>query len=112
MLLSTSSPVWTPPENDSTPPLLRAILEQFEALYPHVGDPDLSLYKAWSARLAMVGEAIVVRTAEGDQAGVLAGATPDGALLLRQTDGQTLKVLAGDVRLRPARGFDSESISH
>ena len=93
-------------------PLLRAILEQLEALYPHVGDPDLSLYKAWSARLAMVGEAIVVRTAEGDQAGVLAGATPDGALLLRQADGQTLKLLAGDVRLRPAGGFDSESISH
>ncbi len=93
-------------------PLLHGILEQVEALYPQVGDPNLSLYQAWSARLAMVGEAIVVRTAEGDQAGVLEGATPDGALLLKQADGQTLKLLAGDVRLRPARGFDSEGISH
>jgi BirA family transcriptional regulator, biotin operon repressor / biotin---[acetyl-CoA-carboxylase] ligase len=83
-------------------PLLRAILEQLEALYPLVSAPNQALYQAYSARLAMVGEPIVVRTAEGDQAGRLEGVTPDGALLLKQADGQTLKLLAGDVRLRPA----------
>ena len=93
-------------------PLLHAILERLEALYPQVGASDQALYQAWSARLAMVGEPIVVRTAEGDQSGVLEGVTPEGALLLKQADGQTLKLLAGDVRLRPARGFDSSAISH
>jgi BirA family biotin operon repressor/biotin-[acetyl-CoA-carboxylase] ligase len=88
-------------------PLLRAILEQLEALYPLVGAPNQALYQAWSARLAMVGQAIVVRTAEGDQTGRLAGVTPDGALLLTPASGQTLTLLAGDVRLRPAGGFDS-----
>ncbi len=93
-------------------PLLRAILERVEALYPEVGAPDQALYQAWSARLALVGQAIVVRTAEGDQTGVLEGVTPEGALLLKQAGGQTIKLLAGDVRLRPAREVDSRGISH
>jgi BirA family biotin operon repressor/biotin-[acetyl-CoA-carboxylase] ligase len=83
--------------------VLRAILEHLEALYPQVGASSQALYQAWSARLAMLGEPIVVRTAEGDQTGLLEGVTPDGALLLKQASGQTLKLLAGDVRLRPAR---------
>jgi BirA family transcriptional regulator, biotin operon repressor / biotin---[acetyl-CoA-carboxylase] ligase len=84
-------------------PLLRAILEQLEALYPLVGAPNQALYRAWSARLALIGEPIVVRTTEGDQTGLMEGVTPDGALLLKQPNGQMLKLLAGDVRLRPAR---------
>jgi len=87
--------------------VLRALLERLAALYPEVGTPDQALYQAWSARLALVGQAIVVRTADGDQSGVLEGVTPEGALLLKLAGGQTIKLLAGDVRLRPASEVDS-----
>jgi BirA family biotin operon repressor/biotin-[acetyl-CoA-carboxylase] ligase len=81
--------------------LLRLFLEQLEKLYPQLESGDKALYHAWRTRLAMTGEPVTVRTAEGDQSGWLEGVTPEGALILQQAGGQTLRLLAGDVRLRP-----------
>ena len=96
--------------------LLRLILEHMEQLYPQLGQPETAeqnLFQAWRARLAMLGDPIVVRTHAGDRAGTLESVTPEGALILRTEAGEALQVLAGDVRLRPPAGkFDSTSISH
>ena len=83
--------------------LLRLILEHLEKLYLQLGSANAALYHAWRSRLAFLGEPIVVRTADGDRGGRLEGVTPQGALILRQETGETLTLLAGDVRLRPAK---------
>ncbi len=81
--------------------LLHALLENLERLYPRLWSEDKTLYHAWRTRLTMMGEPIVIRTAEGERTGRLEGVTPEGALVLRQATGEALTLLAADVRLRP-----------
>ena len=81
--------------------VLRLFLEQLERLYPQLESRDKTLYHAWRTRLAMMGEPVTVRTAQGEETGRLDGVTPEGALILQQAGGQTIQLLAGDVRLRP-----------
>ena len=83
--------------------LLRAILHRLETRYADVAAPDpLPLVNDWAARLAWLGETVLVRTAAGETAGQAEGVDPDGALVMRLDNGQRLRVLAGDVRLRRA----------
>ncbi|MGH2523608.1 MAG: biotin--[acetyl-CoA-carboxylase] ligase, partial [Anaerolineales bacterium] len=84
--------------------LLRAILTQLEARYPMLattGDP--SLLADWRARLALMGEPIVLHTESGAHAGRAEDVDSAGALIVRLESGEMLRVLAGEVRLRPAR---------
>lgn len=80
--------------------LLRAILARMEARYPALTAP--SLLADWQARLLLMGEPIVIRTAEGDLRGQAQSVDDDGALLVRLDTGELRRVLAGDVRLRRA----------
>jgi BirA family biotin operon repressor/biotin-[acetyl-CoA-carboxylase] ligase len=80
--------------------LLRAILSRLEARYASLEAE--SLHADWHARLALMEQAVIVRTTDGDYAGRAEGVDPDGALLFRLESGESLRLLAGDVRLRPA----------
>jgi BirA family biotin operon repressor/biotin-[acetyl-CoA-carboxylase] ligase len=80
--------------------LLRALLERLEQ---HAAAPEgAALFAAWRARLLWLGGPVVVRAPEGELRGRAEDVDPDGALLLRLADGALQRVLAGDVRLRPA----------
>ncbi len=80
--------------------LLRALLARLEAWYTAVDDP--ALFAAWQARLQLMGQAIHLRTPEGEWPGRAEGVDAEGALLVRLESGETRRVLAGDVHLRPA----------
>lgn len=83
--------------------LLRAILQRLEARYPAITAPDArTLHDAWAARLVWLGQAVLVYTTAGDYAGQAESTDPDGALVIRLDTGERVRVLAGDVRLRPA----------
>jgi BirA family biotin operon repressor/biotin-[acetyl-CoA-carboxylase] ligase len=80
--------------------LLRALLVRLEAWYAAVD--DTALFAAWQAHLQLMGEPIFLRTPEGEWPGRAEGVEADGALLVRLDSGETQRVLAGDVHLRPA----------
>jgi BirA family biotin operon repressor/biotin-[acetyl-CoA-carboxylase] ligase len=56
----------------------------------------------WRATLAWLGSAVEVRSSTESLVGVATGVDDDGALLLRRSDGETLRITAGDVSLRPS----------
>ena len=77
-------------------PLLAAILARSEAWYDHLlaGAP---VHQAWSERLATLGQRIRVVLASSVIEGIAAGASPEGALLVRTDDGKVETIWAGDV---------------
>jgi biotin-(acetyl-CoA carboxylase) ligase len=82
--------------------LLRAILERLEAYYPLLAQGAMQLHGQWAARLAWLGESVVVHSPGGDFAGRAEAVDVDGALVIRLDSGATVRVVAGDVRLRLA----------
>lgn len=80
--------------------LLRAILARLEARYAAL--LETSLYDDWRARLALMNEPLVVRTPGGEHLGRAVSVDSSGALLFQLDSGETQRLLAGDVRLRPA----------
>jgi len=81
--------------------LLVAVLDALTTHYPSVAEGK-GLHAAWQARLAWLGEAVTAYTAEGELHGVAEGVDDDGALRLRLASGETRRLLAADVRLRPS----------
>ncbi len=79
--------------------LLRAILANMQARYPKVTERELD--QDWRARLTMLEEPVVIQTLEGERRGRIEGVEADGALLVHLDTGERLRMLAGDVRLRP-----------
>lgn len=79
--------------------LWRGILARVEARYS--GLTGATLLADWQARLLLMGEPIVIRTAEGDLRGQAQSVDEDGALMVRLESGELRRVVAGDVRLRP-----------
>lgn len=79
--------------------LLRAILAALEARYASLLDE--SLYRHWRARLAMMGQPALAHTQSGDRRGRAEGVDADGALIFRLDSGETLRLMAGEVRFRP-----------
>ncbi len=93
-------------------PLLRAVLEQFEAGYQHLLAAGASpLLGAWRGRLAWLGQRVVAHTPDGAIEGTAERAEPDGALILRLDSGEARRVVAGDLSLRQAgsRALSSEA---
>ncbi len=83
--------------------LLLAILTRLEAHYANILDDTLP--SVWRARLALMGVPSVLRAPDGTtHAGHAVDVSPDGALLFQTDAGETLRVLAGDVSLRPQLG--------
>jgi BirA family biotin operon repressor/biotin-[acetyl-CoA-carboxylase] ligase len=90
--------------------LLRAILERLDAQYGALTSTDQdALLAAWRKRLVWIGEMVVARTPEGEVQGRAAGTDAYGALLVGLDSGETARVLAGEVRLRPARARAADS---
>jgi BirA family transcriptional regulator, biotin operon repressor / biotin---[acetyl-CoA-carboxylase] ligase len=77
-------------------PLLAAILARTEVWYERVLAGQ-SPYEAWSARLDTLGRRVRVTWQGGSLEGIATGAAPDGALLVRDDQGQTHTVWSGDV---------------
>lgn len=61
--------------------------------------PD-DLFAAWRTLLLTVGQAVTVRSAEGDYTGMAVDVTEDGALVVEGEEGERRTFAAGDVSLR------------
>ncbi|MCX6031294.1 MAG: biotin--[acetyl-CoA-carboxylase] ligase [Chloroflexi bacterium] len=77
-------------------PLLVAILARTEVWYDRLLAGE-SPHEAWAARLDTLGRAVTVTLAAGALAGTATGVNAEGALLVRDEDGQIHAVWAGDV---------------
>jgi len=75
--------------------LLRRVESRYEQL--RTGTPP---HDEWQARLVTVGQAVRVTMPNRSLTGLAIGVDANGALLVRQTDGEVERVLAGDVTLR------------
>ncbi|MFZ5915793.1 MAG: biotin--[acetyl-CoA-carboxylase] ligase [Chloroflexota bacterium] len=82
--------------------LLTALLRRIELRYRRLQAGVLP-HAEWQARLITLGQEVRVTMTGHVLAGVAVGVDADGALLVRQVDGRTQRVLAGDVTLRQDR---------
>lgn len=81
--------------------LLAALLGQVESNYGRALAGWMP-HQAWSARLETLGRWVQVVTPNGQEEGLAETVDADGALLIRRSDGRPVRVLAGDVTLRPS----------
>jgi len=79
--------------------LLRAILINIEERYTRLRAGE-SPHAEWAARLATLGQRVIVTTPTEQLSGIAEGVDADGALLLRDENGVLRPILAGDVTLR------------
>jgi BirA family biotin operon repressor/biotin-[acetyl-CoA-carboxylase] ligase len=79
--------------------MVRSLLAEAERLYLALADGD-TVFKQWRARLVTLGQEVQVSSAEAIYKGIAESVASDGSLLLRQPDGNLLKIVAGDVTLR------------
>jgi len=77
---------------------LATLLAGVEARYKQLQAGE-SPHAEWAARLATLGQPVVVITFEGTLTGVAESVDEAGALLLRTPDGRLHRLLAGDVTL-------------
>jgi BirA family biotin operon repressor/biotin-[acetyl-CoA-carboxylase] ligase len=79
--------------------LIQGLLAEAERLYLALPEGD-SVFRQWRERLVTLGQQVRVSSGEATYEGIAESVAPDGSLLLRQPDGNLLKVVAGDVTLR------------
>jgi BirA family biotin operon repressor/biotin-[acetyl-CoA-carboxylase] ligase len=79
--------------------IIQSLLAEAERLYLALGEGD-SVFRQWRARLVTLGQPVRVSSGEATCEGIAESVAQDGSLLLRQPDGDLLKVVAGDVTLR------------
>jgi BirA family biotin operon repressor/biotin-[acetyl-CoA-carboxylase] ligase len=79
--------------------IVRSLLAEAERLYLALPEGD-SVFKQWRERLVTLGQEVQVSSAEATYKGIAESVASDGSLLLRQPDGNLLKIVAGDVTLR------------
>jgi BirA family biotin operon repressor/biotin-[acetyl-CoA-carboxylase] ligase len=79
--------------------IVRSLLAEAERLYLALLEGD-SVFKQWRERLVTLGQEVQVSSAEATYKGIAESVASDGSLLLRQPDGNLLKIVAGDVTLR------------
>jgi BirA family transcriptional regulator, biotin operon repressor / biotin---[acetyl-CoA-carboxylase] ligase len=80
--------------------IAQQLFVEMERLYLTLQRDD-SVFVEWRARLQMIGQNVAVAMAGRTYYGVAEAVTPEGALVLRQADGTSMEVLAGDVSLHP-----------
>jgi BirA family biotin operon repressor/biotin-[acetyl-CoA-carboxylase] ligase len=76
--------------------LLHKYLVNVEARYDAL-QAGVSPHQEWATRLATLGQHVTASTPDGSYQGVAEGVDETGALLLRQPDGQIVRILTGDV---------------
>lgn len=79
--------------------LLRAILVGIDKRYARLRAGE-NPHAEWAARLATLGQRVVVTTPSEQLRGIAVGVDDDGALFLRDENGRLRRILAGDVTLR------------
>lgn len=82
-------------------PILQSFLVNVERRYEALRRGELP-HREWRERLVGLEQPVTVISADGSskQEGIMAGVNEDGALLLRQADGSTIPIYAGDVTVR------------
>jgi BirA family biotin operon repressor/biotin-[acetyl-CoA-carboxylase] ligase len=83
----------------SLPETIRHLLVAVENLYLALPE-GASVFKEWRGRLVTLGQEVAVSSGKTVYKGTAESVASDGSLLLRQPDGNLLKIVAGDVSLR------------
>ena len=79
--------------------MIRCLLAETERLYLTLPSGD-SVYQEWRDNLVTLGKKVEVRSGETTRKGIAETVASDGSLLLRQSNGSLIKIVAGDVTLR------------
>ena len=79
-------------------PFRDKVLEKLSYYYDLWQDKGFAeIRELWLSQAHGLGEPIKARLAKGDKSGVFEGLSPEGALLLKQDDGEILDINAGEV---------------
>jgi BirA family biotin operon repressor/biotin-[acetyl-CoA-carboxylase] ligase len=78
--------------------LMRQLLIEMDSIYQGMKS-GVSIYEEWRNRLITLGKKIQVKWGDTVQEGIAEDVAHDGALLLRNTDGDLVRVVAGDATL-------------
>ena len=79
--------------------MIRCLLVEAEKLYLALPEGD-SVFREWRDRLVTLGKEVGLISGKTSYQGVAESVANDGSLLLRQPDGNLIKIVAGDVSLR------------
>ncbi len=79
--------------------MIRCLLVETERLYLALPAGE-SVYQEWRDKLMTLGKRVQVRSGDATYKGIAESVASDGSLLLRQSDGSLIKIVAGDVTLR------------
>jgi BirA family biotin operon repressor/biotin-[acetyl-CoA-carboxylase] ligase len=79
--------------------MIRCLLAEIERLYLILPSGDL-VYQEWRHNLVTLGKRVQASSGEATYTGLAESVARDGSLLLRQSDGSLIKIVAGDVTLR------------
>jgi len=79
--------------------IIRLLLNEFERLYLKLPDRK-AIYETWRNRLVTLGKKVRATSGREIIEGTADSVDVNGALVIRQSDGRLVKVVAGDVTLR------------
>jgi BirA family biotin operon repressor/biotin-[acetyl-CoA-carboxylase] ligase len=79
--------------------MIRCLLVEVERLYSTL-QAGGSIYEAWRDNLVILGKSVHITEGETAYEGIAESVARDGSLLLRQSNGRLVKIVAGDVTLR------------
>jgi len=79
--------------------MIRCLLAEMERLYLTLPSGD-SVYQEWRDNLVTLGKKVQVKSGETTYKGIAESVASDGSLLLRQSNGNLIKIVVGDVTLR------------
>ncbi len=79
--------------------LVRQVLFNLETLYWHMPQKDFVLQE-WKKRLVTLGQDVEIKQGNSLYRGIAESVLKDGSLLIRQKDGSSVRVVAGEILLR------------
>ena len=79
--------------------VIRCLLVEIERLYLTLAANN-SIYEEWRDSLATLGSRVQIKSGETIYEGIAESVARDGSLLLRHSDGNLTRIVAGDVTLR------------
>jgi BirA family biotin operon repressor/biotin-[acetyl-CoA-carboxylase] ligase len=93
------------------PEILRAWLEEFEDLYELFLNRNFGrILEEWRQYNVTLGKKVTVRQGAREISGFALEVAGDGALLLRQRDGEVIRVTSGEIAPGPGMGPGGESL--